>query len=64
MEGMDSLPQEEFNNVQQLFLWRTHEKVLGGKRNLERQDNKGVKTLKTTLGLAPRNPRRKRGRNK
>ena len=58
---MDSLPQEEFDRVQQLFLWRTRAKGSGGKRNLENQDNEGVKTMKTTAGLAPRNPSRKRG---
>ena len=64
MEGVDSLLQEEFNRVKQLFLWRTHTKGLGGKRNLERQDNEGVKTMKIASRLSPRNPGRKRGRKK
>ena len=63
-KGMDSLPQEEFNRVQQLFLWTTQAKGSGVKRNLDSQDNEGVKTMKTTSGLAPRNPGRKRGRKK
>lgn len=63
-EGMHSLPQEEFNTLQQLFLWRTQTKGSRGKRNLESQDNKVVKTMKTTSGLAPSNPGRKRGRKK
>lgn len=58
--GMDSLPQEGFNRVQQLFLWRTQAKGLGVKRNLEYQDNEGVKTMKTTSRLAPRNPGKKK----
>jgi len=47
-----------------LFLWRTQAKGLERKRNNERQVNEGVKTRKTTPGLAPRNPGRKRGRKK
>lgn len=34
-KGMDSLPQEEFNRVQQLFLWRTQTKGSGFKRNCD-----------------------------
>lgn len=63
-KGMDSLPQEEFNRVQQLFLWRTQEKGFGFKINHDSQDNEGVKTMKATSGLAPRNLGRKRGRKK
>jgi len=32
--------------------------------NIDRQSNEGVKTLKSTPGLAPRNPGKKRGRKK
>ena len=64
MGGVDSLPQEEFNRVQQLFLWKTQAKGMERQRNNERQDNEGVKTMKTTPGLAPRNPGKKRGRKK
>ena len=35
-----------------------------GQRNKERQRSEGVKTMKTTPGLAPRNPGKKRGRKK
>lgn len=34
-KGMDSPPQEEFNKVQQLFVWRTQAKGLGVKRSHE-----------------------------
>jgi len=47
-----------------MFLWRTQTKGLGEKRNLESQDNEGVKTMKTTTRLAPRNLGRKRVRKK
>jgi len=33
-------------------------------RTSERQGNEGVKTMKNTPGLAPRNPRKKRRRKK
>jgi len=33
-------------------------------RKNERQGNEGVKAMKTTPGLAPRNPGKKRGRKK
>lgn len=36
MGGVDSLPQEEFNRVQQLFLWRTQTNELEGQRHTER----------------------------
>ena len=63
-KGMDSLPQEEFNRIQQLFLWKTQVKGLEEVNNIERQSNEGVKVVKTTLRLAPRNPGKKRGRKK
>lgn len=63
-KGMDSLPKEEFNRVQYLFLWRTHTKGSGVKINHDNQDSEGVKTWKATSGLAPRNPGRKRGRKR
>ena len=61
---MDSLPQEEFNGVQQLFLWRTQEKGSRVKRNHDIQDSEVVKTMKAASGPAPRNPGKKRGRKK
>ena len=33
---VESLPQEEFNRIQQLFLWKTQAKVLEGENNIER----------------------------
>ena len=61
-ERVDSLPPEEFNRVRQLFIWKTHTKGLEKQRNNERQGSKGVKTMKTTPGLASKNPGKKRGR--
>lgn len=52
---VDSLPQEEFNRVQQLFLWKNQDKGLERQRNNEKQGNEGLKTMKITPGLAPRN---------
>lgn len=33
---VDSLPQEEFNRVQQLFLWGTQTNEMEGQRHIER----------------------------
>lgn len=63
-KGVYSLPQEEFNSVQQLFLLRTRAKDSGVKRKHDSQDNGGVKTMEATEGHAPKNPGRKRGRKK
>lgn len=35
-KGIHSLPQEEFDRVQQLFLWGSQIKTLGNKRSHER----------------------------
>jgi len=63
-EGLDSLPVEEFNRVQKIFLWRTQTKGLNRLNHKERQGNEGVKTMKNMAGLAPRIPGKKRGRKK
>ena len=63
-EGVDSLPPEEFNRVQQLFLWKTQTTGLEKQGNHERQGSEGVKAMKTTPGLAPRYPGKKRGKKK
>jgi len=61
-EGLDSLLTEEFNRVQQLFLWRTHTKGLGRLNHKERQGSEGVNTMKNMARPAPRIPGKKRGR--
>ena len=61
---MDSLPLEKFKRVQQLFIWKTQTIGLEKQGNNERQGSEGVKAMKTTPRLAPRNPRKKRGRKK
>ena len=38
-KGIDSLPQEEFDRVQQLFLRRYQRKAAGVKRNYDSQKN-------------------------
>lgn len=35
MGGVESLPQEEFNTVQQLFIWKTYPKGLEQKETME-----------------------------
>lgn len=42
-KGMDSLPQEEFNRVQQLLVWRTREKGRGSKETMIVRTTKGLK---------------------
>jgi len=58
--GVDSSLQEELNRIQQWFLWETHAKGYEKGNNSKKHDNKGVKTIKTTPGLATRNPGKKR----
>jgi len=59
--GVDSLPQEELGRIQHLFLWKTQAGKLERGNNIAKQDNRGVKMMKTTLGLATRNPSKKEG---
>ena len=63
-KGVDSLPKEEFDRVQQLFLWRSQLKGSGVKRNHDSQENRGVKTMEDTLMHSSKNPGRKRGRKR
>jgi len=42
-----------------LFLWKNQAKGLEKGKNIDKKDNGGVKTMKTTLGLATRNPGKK-----
>lgn len=62
--GVDSVPQEEVNKIRQLFLWKTQSNALGKGKNLDKQENRGVKVLKEISGLVTRNPHKKRGRKK
>ncbi len=39
MGGVDSLPQEELNRIQQLFLWKTQTEELEQGDNTGKQDN-------------------------
>ena len=48
MGGIDSLPQEDCNKIQQLFLWKTQEKGLDKEKTIEKQEHRGVKVMKTT----------------
>ena len=63
-KGVDSLPQEEFDRVKQLFLWRSQTKGIGFKRNHDSQENGGLKTMEVTQGHPFKNPSRKRGRKR
>ena len=62
--GVESIPKEEIIRIQQLFLWKTQAKGFEEVNNTDKQRNEGVKAAKITLGLAPRYPRKKRGRKK
>ena len=64
MGGIDSLPQEDCNRIQQLFLWKNQENGLDKGKTIDKQEYRGVKTIKSTPGLASRNARKKRGRKK
>jgi len=62
--GIDSLPQEKCNRMQLLFLRKAQERGLDKGKNIHKQEHRGVKTMKSTPGLATRNPGKKRGRKK
>jgi len=47
-KGVDSLPKEEYDRVQQLFLWRSQLKGSGVKRNHVSQEHRGVKMMEET----------------
>lgn len=61
-KGVDSLPQEEFYKVQQLFLWISQSNGSGVKRNHEIQEHRGVKMMKETQTISqePRQVKRKK----
>lgn len=39
--GIDSLPQEECNRIQPLFLWKTQERGLDKGKNIHKQEHEG-----------------------
>ena len=53
--GIDSLPQEDCKRIQQMFLWKTEERGLDKGKTIDKHEQRGVKTLKSTPGLATRN---------
>ena len=63
-KGMDSLPKEEYDGVQQLFLWRSQSKGTRVKKNHEIQEHRGVKIMEETQEQSPKNLGRKRGRKR
>lgn len=63
-KGMDSLPKEAYDRVQQLFLWRSQLTGSGVKINHASQENIGVKMMEETHAQSPKNPGRKRGRKR
>jgi len=62
--GIDSLPQEDYNRIQQFFLWKTQERGLEIGITTDKLENKGVKTMKPIPRPAPRNDGGKRGQKK
>jgi len=62
--GVDSLPKEDYDRVQQLFLWRSESKGFGVKINHESQEPSGVKMMENIQAQSPKNSGRKRGRKR
>jgi len=62
--GVDSLPKEDYDRVQQLFLWRSQVKGAGVKRNHESQEPSGVKMMENPRAQSPKNSCRKIGRKR
>jgi len=53
MGGLDSLPQENFSRVQQLYLWKTQASGVERQGNMEKHGKDGVKSIKNTPRIAP-----------
>jgi len=62
--GVDSLPKEDYNRVQQHFLCRSQSKGTGVKRNHESEEPSGVKMMENSQAQSPKNSVRKRGRKR
>jgi len=62
--GVDSLPKEGYDKVQQLFLWRSQSKGTRVKRNHESQEHNGVKMMENVQAQYPKNSGSKRGRKR
>ena len=61
---MDSLPKEDYDRVQKLFLWRSQANEAGVKRNHESEEASGVKMMENSQAQSPKNSGRKRGRKR
>ena len=62
--GVDSLPKEDYDRVQQLFLKRSQAKGDRVKRNHESQETSRVKMMEKSQEQSPKNSVRKRGRKR
>lgn len=63
-KGVDSLPKDEFDRVQQLFLWRSQSKSYRVKRNHDNRENRGMKAMEEKPRHSSKNPSRKRGKKR
>ena len=63
-KGIDSLPEEEIDKVQQLFLWRSQTKATGVKRSHDSQENRGIKSMEEASRHSTKNPGKKIGRKR
>lgn len=62
--GVESLPKEDYDRVQQLFLWRSHVRGVGVKRNYESEEPSGVKMMENPQAQSAKKLGKKRRRNK
>ena len=62
--GINSIPQEEVDTVQQIFLSKSHQTTTGVKRGHDNQGNKGFSSTGLITRKLATNPGRKRGRKR
>jgi len=62
--GINSIPQEDVDKVQQLFLNKSHQIDAGVQRVHDNQENKGTSTIGLITGKLTKNPGKRRGRKR
>ena len=61
--GLNSIPQEDVDKVQQIFLNKAHQTAVGVKRGHDNQENKGTSSIGLITRKLTKNPSKRRGRN-
>ena len=62
--GINSIPEEDMDKVQQIFLNKAHQTVAGVKRGHDNQEKKGTSSIGLITGKLTKNPGKRRGRKR